>query len=89
MLAAIEFEQVYLKNIKALCQQFVNSCRECFKSKPVKRQKGVEKPIIPTKVLERFQMDFIELMEDSSGFKYILTLIDCYSKRAWLRRLII
>jgi transposase InsO family protein len=46
-------------------------------------KKIVTKPILTSKPRERYQMDFIEIPENvflNNNFRYILTIIDCFSK---------
>src|SRR3546814_9026739 len=54
-------------------------------SRPMAPDNVVRQPIIPTHVLHRMEMDHVLLREDKDGHKYLLTLLDCYSKKAWIR----
>jgi len=50
------------------------------------KHQHVHKPIITTNVLDRMQIDLIELQEyagSNNRHNYVLTCIDCFSKRAW------
>lgn len=44
------------------------------------------KPIVTSKAFELLQVDFIDLInEPSKGFKYILVIIDVFSKKVWFK----
>ncbi|XP_053206432.1 uncharacterized protein LOC128390702 [Panonychus citri] len=54
------------------------------------RRKFVRNPIIVSKIDEQWEADLVEMQEFSrqnNGQKYILTVIDCFSKYAWARAL--
>ncbi len=85
MVEAISNDDVWIKNVRELCLQVGKMCPQCFSSHRLKDDTLVRKPIIVTRVLERMQLDYVELSVDRHGYGYLLTLIDCYSKKAWVR----
>ena len=78
-------QNVSIDQLRKLCQVAVDNCYECFTCHRLKVDHVVKKPIVPTHVLHRMQMDFVQLLPDKQGFEYLLTVMDCYSKKAWVR----
>ena len=85
MVARIASDKVWIEDVRACCQKYINKCFQCFTSHRLKPDNVVTQPIVAQKALERMQLDFIKLAEDKHGNKHLLTLIDCYSKKCWIR----
>lgn len=69
-------------------ETYVKTCEDCQR---LKFQRNIPKPplkpIVATRPLERIEIDFTTFTHPDpiSGDKYMLTVIDCYSKYGWVQ----
>lgn len=85
MTDSISTDNVWMEEVRARCQSFINKCPDCFTSGRIKPDNLVRQPIVPRHTLERMQLDYVKLARDDYEYEYVLTLMDCYSKKAWVR----
>ena len=77
----------YWKDIKKDVTNFLQQCVHCQKAKPTKQQPPIQ-PIKVSKPRERAQMDITYLPPDSvTGEKYLLVVIDMFTKFIWAKAL--
>lgn len=84
MINELNAAQLYVHLARDASLGVVRTCETCNGSRPLKAPHQVTKPIVPKEVLERLQMDFIQLQEDIDGNQYILTMMDCYTKKSFV-----
>lgn len=80
-----ELKQKYYNIKLADIKRVLQSCQICSR-RTVETQAEATRPIIIREKLGRLQVDItymVDYAESNNGFKYILTIIDCYSKYAW------
>ncbi len=74
-------EYFYRPNLRNDMRKFVRECIACqqCKATPGLQQPWRELPAV-NKPLERISIDITEMVNDSKGYKYVLTVIDHYSR---------
>lgn len=74
----------YVEHIRSLAVEFVQSCDQCNSSKPLKQSHVVVQPIVSNAALDYLEIDYVSLQEDRYGNKYVMTVVDHYTKKAWV-----
>ena len=80
-------------SINSLCTKVVKNCQHCQTHQKITAKKKPLRPIRSARCMERVQIDLIDVskgrdvMQRGHGYRYVLTVIDCFSKRAWVRKL--
>ena len=77
-------ENYYWPNMRKIIAQYIKRCEQCEKYKPAKENtKANLQPIKSTRTMELIEIDFIgRLTTTKRGNKYILTIVDHFSKFA-------
>jgi transposase InsO family protein len=69
-------------------KKWVKMCSYCDSRKPCVNDPPLQ-PIVATKLRERIMLDFFDLTDNKrdkkTNARYVLTMIDCFSKRCWLK----
>ena len=77
-------ENYYWPNMRKIIAQYIKRCEQCEKYKPAKENAKADlQPIKSTRTMELIEIDFIgPLTTTKRGNKYILTIVDHFSKFA-------
>ncbi len=68
--------------------EYIRTCEQCQTIKASRNiPKPPLKPIITTRPLERIEIDFTEFdsPDPVTGDRYLLTVVDCFSKFGWTK----
>lgn len=77
-----EINEKYSGIKREILRQYLSKCKACIVNEPLKRNDPIRN-IVAKSVFERVQIDLVDLSKYESqneGFKWILNIIDCYSK---------
>jgi hypothetical protein len=74
------------KGIKADISRYLRSCDYCETVKPFAVPPPLT-PIVATKKRNRAIFDLTDMGEDAHGYRYILVLIDSFTKYVWTAKL--
>ena len=84
-----QMSQIYHGLLRRVIQHSLNSLKQQQKIRPLFQNKAPLRPIRTSKVQERHQVDLVSMvsMLDGDTYKYIMSVIDIFSKFLFLRPL--
>ena len=83
------YTMLYEKHIgitQSEVKEFVRKCPTCIRNVSIKEKTDIT-PVIASTPLERLQIDLVDLLsfaEYNDGYSYILTMVDVFSRYAWV-----
>ena len=84
-----QMSQIYHGLLRRVIQHSLNSLKQQQKIRPLFQNKAPLRPIRTSKVQERHQVDLVSMvsMLDGDTYKYIMSVIDIFSRFLFLRPL--
>jgi hypothetical protein len=83
-LEALIREKYYFRDIRRIARDVVKCCAVCQTHTTFKVPKRALRPVVSKSVFSHLQLDLIELPLTRRGNRYVIMLIDIFSKYLWV-----